>query len=152
MPTKTDSSTTTPKTPRAKKQPDNYDKPELREKIKEEIKVGDKGGKSGQWSARKAQLLTHEYEKAGGGYRSDQRTDQQQHLASWTDEAWQTTDGKPADREGSTTRYLPKEVWENLSPVEKKATNAKKQAGSKVGQQFVADTKKAKVARKKAQS
>jgi hypothetical protein len=150
MATKTDSSSNQPKAPRVKKQPDNYDKPELREKIKEEIKAGDKGGKPGQWSARKAQLLTHEYEKAGGGYRSDHRTDQQQHLAEWTDQEWQTADGKPAQRAGGTTRYLPKEAWEELSPAEKKATNAKKQAGSKKGEQFVANTEKAKAARKKA--
>lgn len=150
MATKTDSSINQPKAPRAKKQPHNYDKPELRETIKEDINAGDKGGKPGQWSARKAQLLTQEYEKAGGGYLSDQRTDQQQHLAEWTDQEWQTADGKPAQRAGGTTRYLPKEAWQELSPAEKKATNAKKQAGSKKGEQFVVNTEKAKAARKKA--
>lgn len=151
MATKTDSTTQKTKTSRPKKQPDNYDKPELRQQLKEQITAGDKGGKPGQWSARKAQLLTHEYEKAGGGYLSDQRTEEQQHLSSWTEEAWQTADGKPAEREGGTTRYLPKEAWDELSPAEKKATNAKKRAGSKAGEQFVANTEKAKAARKKAQ-
>ena len=33
------------------------------------IKAGSKGGKPGQWSARKAQLLASRYKKAGGGYR-----------------------------------------------------------------------------------
>ena len=150
MATKTNSSINQPKATRAKKQPHNYDKPELREKIKEDIKASDKGGKPGQWSARKAQLLTHEYEKAGGGYLSDQRNDQQQHLAEWTDQEWQTADGKPAQRAGGTTRYLPKEAWEELSPAEKKETIAKKQAGSKKGKQVVANTEKAKAARKKA--
>ena len=28
-----------------------------------------KGGKPGQWSARKAQMLAQAYKKAGGGYR-----------------------------------------------------------------------------------
>ncbi|MBC8153697.1 MAG: hypothetical protein H7Z72_12370, partial [Bacteroidetes bacterium] len=88
------SSTTTAKKKSSKN--DNYDKPELREILKEEIKAGDKGGKPGQWSARKAQLLTHEYEKAGGGYLSDERTESQEHLSEWTDEKWQTSDGKPA--------------------------------------------------------
>lgn len=151
MANQTDSSTDKPKASRSKKQPQNYDQPDLREKLKETIKAGDKGGKPGQWSARKAQLLTHEYEKAGGGYLSDQRTDQQQHLSTWTDEAWQTADGKPAERAGGTTRYLPKEAWDALSPAEKKATNTKKQAGSKAGKQFVDNTEKAKTARKKAQ-
>ena len=129
---------------------DNYDKPDLREKLKEDIKAGDKGGKPGQWSARKAQLLTHEYEAAGGGYLHEERTESQQHLQQWTDEQWQTADGKPADRAGGTTRYLPKEAWDNLTPAEKKATNAKKQAGSRAGKQVVANTEKAKTARKKA--
>ncbi len=129
---------------------DNYDKPDLRATLKEQITVGDKGGKPGQWSARKAQLLTHEYEKAGGGYLHDERTESQQHLQEWTSEQWQTADGKPADREGGTTRYLPKETWNELSTAEKKATNAKKQAGSKGDKQVVANTEKAKTARKKA--
>ena len=151
MATKTGSTTDKSKTTPPKNKPDNYDKPDLREKLKEEIKAADKGGKPGQWSARKAQLLTHEYEKAGGGYLSEQRTDEQQHLSTWTDEAWQTSDGKPAERDGGTVRYLPKEAWDELSPAEKKATNAKKQAGSKSGEQFVDNTEKAKKARKKAQ-
>lgn len=151
MATQADHSTAKPKASRPKKKPDNYDKPELRQQLKEQITAGDKGGKPGQWSARKAQLLTHDYEKAGGGYLSDKRTEEQQHLSNWTDEAWQTSDGKPAEREGGTTRYLPKEAWDDLSPAEKKATNAKKQAGSKAGEQFVDNTAKAKAARKKAQ-
>jgi hypothetical protein len=52
-----------------KSSPENYTKPELREKIKKEVIAGDKGGRPGQWSARKAQLVTHEYEAEGGGYK-----------------------------------------------------------------------------------
>lgn len=48
----------------------NYTKPALRKKIFDRIKAGTKGGKSGQWSARKAQMLAAAYKKAGGGYRS----------------------------------------------------------------------------------
>ena len=48
----------------------NYTKPELRKRIFNRIKAGTKGGKSGQWSARKAQMLAAAYKKAGGGYRS----------------------------------------------------------------------------------
>lgn len=47
----------------------NYTKPTLRKRLFERIKRGTKGGKAGQWSARKAQLLASEYKKAGGGYR-----------------------------------------------------------------------------------
>lgn len=150
---KSDSDEKDAKKPAAKKstkKDDNYTDPELREKLKNEIKEGEKGGKAGQWSARKAQLLTHEYEKAGGGYKDDKKTDSQKHLEKWTDEDWKTSDGKPADREGGTTRYLPKEAWDKLSESEKKATNTKKVAGSKKGEQNVANTEKAKKARKSA--
>jgi len=47
----------------------NYTKPSLRKQIFERIKAGGKGGKPGQWSARKAQMLAQQYKKAGGGYR-----------------------------------------------------------------------------------
>ncbi len=46
----------------------NYTKPALRKKLFEQILAGSKGGKPGQWSARKAQFLAREYKKAGGGY------------------------------------------------------------------------------------
>ena len=47
----------------------NYTKPEMRKRLFNKIKAGSKGGKPGQWSARKAQLLASEYKKKGGGYR-----------------------------------------------------------------------------------
>jgi hypothetical protein len=47
----------------------NYTKPSLRKRLFEKIKAGTKGGKAGQWSARKAQLLAKEYKAAGGGYK-----------------------------------------------------------------------------------
>ena len=47
----------------------NYTKPSMRKRLFEKIKSGTKGGKSGQWSARKAQLLAKEYKAAGGGYK-----------------------------------------------------------------------------------
>jgi hypothetical protein len=46
-----------------------YSKPELRENIKDRVTAGSKGGKPGQWSARKAQLVAQQYEKADGGYK-----------------------------------------------------------------------------------
>lgn len=48
----------------------NYTKPTMRKNLFNKIKSGSKGGSSGQWSARKAQLLASEYKKAGGGYRA----------------------------------------------------------------------------------
>ena len=47
----------------------NYTKPGMRKQLFERIKAGGKGGKPGQWSARKAQLLAQSYKKAGGGYK-----------------------------------------------------------------------------------
>jgi hypothetical protein len=48
----------------------NYTDPELRKRIFKKILAGTRGGPAGKWSARKAQLLALEYEKAGGGYKS----------------------------------------------------------------------------------
>ena len=48
----------------------NYTKPGLREQLFKNIKAGNKGGKSGQWSARKAQLVASKYKAKGGGYTS----------------------------------------------------------------------------------
>ena len=47
----------------------NYTKPTMRNRLFNKIKAGTKGGKAGQWSARKAQMLAKEYKAAGGGYK-----------------------------------------------------------------------------------
>ena len=47
----------------------NYTKPTMRKRMFNSIMAGSKGGKPGQWSARKAQLLASRYKKAGGGYK-----------------------------------------------------------------------------------
>lgn len=47
----------------------NYTKPTMRKRLFNKIKAGSKGGKPGQWSARKAQMLAREYKAAGGGYK-----------------------------------------------------------------------------------
>jgi|TARA_X000001388_G_scaffold19_1_gene15 hypothetical protein len=47
----------------------NYTKPTMRKNLFGRIKAGSKGGKSGQWSARKAQMLAKQYKAKGGGYR-----------------------------------------------------------------------------------
>lgn len=46
----------------------NYTKPGVRKRLFNKIKAGSKGGKPGQWSARKAQFLAKQYKDAGGGY------------------------------------------------------------------------------------
>ena len=129
---------------------DNYTDPDLRERIKQEVIAGDKGGRAGQWSARKAQLLAHEYEAQGGGYKHE-RTETQNSLKDWSDEHWHTVDGKPAIQEGETHRYLPDSAWKELSPEQKKATDKKKVAGSKKGKQFVANTPEASDVKKHAE-
>lgn len=47
----------------------NYTKPGMRKSLFEAIKASGKGGKPGQWSARKAQMLAKGYKAKGGGYR-----------------------------------------------------------------------------------
>lgn len=66
-----------------------YTKPELRERLKAQIKAGSKGGKPGQWSARKAQLLAQAYKRRGGGYKGE-RTEGQQSLKRWGEQKWMT--------------------------------------------------------------
>ena len=73
-------------------QDDNkYSKPELRERIKDRVMAGTKGGRAGQWSARKSQLLVQEYEKEGGGYKGG-KGEKQKSLEKWGDEKWSTKD------------------------------------------------------------
>jgi len=48
----------------------NYTKPTMRNNLFNKIKRGSKGGNAGQWSARKAQMLTKQYKAAGGGYKN----------------------------------------------------------------------------------
>lgn len=64
-----------PKKPKKKakskvNQSGNYTKPALRKRLFNRIMAGSKGGKPGQWSARKAQMLAVAYKKAGGGYKT----------------------------------------------------------------------------------
>ena len=47
----------------------NYTKPAMRKRIFNRIKAGTKGGKAGQWSARKAQMVAQQYKEKAVGYR-----------------------------------------------------------------------------------
>ncbi len=126
----------------------NYTKPELRETIKKRIMAGSKGGRPGQWSARKAQMVAAAYKKAGGGYKGG-KTQKQRSIVKWGKEKWRTSDGKPAIRGNVTRRYLPAKAWDKLTPAQRAATNRKKIAGSKKGRQFVGNTRAAQNARKR---
>lgn len=130
-----------------------YDKPALRERLKKQIMASDKGGRPGQWSARKAQLLAQAYEKAGGGYKGP-KTAKQKSLSKWTSEDWRTKSGKPSTQGPNATgeRYLPAKAIKNLSSSEYAATSRKKREGTRQGKQFVANTPKARQASKRARS
>ena len=122
-----------------------YTKPALRERIKDRVTASSKGGKPGQWSARKAQLVAAEYEKAGGGYKGA-KSGAQKSLAKWTREDWGTGSGKPSAKTGE--RYLPKAAREALTPAELGATNRAKREATAAGKQF--SKQPAKIAKKTA--
>jgi hypothetical protein len=129
-----------------------YTDPDLREEIKEDIKQSDKGGRPGQWSARKSQLLAREYERRGGGY-TGEKDEGQRSLEKWTEEDWQTQEGETRARSSDeTARYLPNEAWEKMSDEEKRQTERRKLEGSKRGEQYVANTKEARRARRGSQT
>ena len=47
----------------------NYTKPGMHKKVVASVKAGSSGGKPGQWSARKAQMVAKKYKAKGGGYK-----------------------------------------------------------------------------------
>lgn len=112
---------------------DKYTKPALRERLKNKIMAGSKGGRAGQWSARKSQLLAREYEKAGGGYKKPKgRTKSQRSLSRWTQQDWE------AAGEGGV--YLPKRAIAALKSTPKgraklRRASASKRRATKRGQQ-----------------
>ena len=107
--------------------------PKLWERVKSRITQGDKGGRKGQWSARKAQLAVQEYKKQGGGYRGRKAKDNS--LRQWTEEEWGTKSGKSTE---TGERYLPKKARRALSDEEYRRTTRKKRADTGEGKQFSA--------------
>ena len=99
---------------------DKYTKPALRQRIKRKLMASSKGGKAGQWSARKSQLLVKEYESKGGGYKKPQgRTSAQRSLSRWTKQDWQAA--------GKDGVYLPKRA---ISALKATASGRKKLAAA----------------------
>jgi len=47
----------------------NYTKPTMRKNLVARVKASSKGGKPGQWSSRKAQMVAKQYKAKGGGYK-----------------------------------------------------------------------------------
>lgn len=116
-----------------------YTKPSLRERLKNQImRESVAGTKAGQWSARKAQLLSKRYKDAGGGY-SGSKTKSQRSLSKWTKQEWTTKSGKPSSKTGE--RYLPKKAISALTPSEYASTTAAKRKGKSQGKQFVKQPK-----------
>ena len=118
-----------------------------REQIKERIKAGNKGGKSGQWSAVKSLMLAKECKKKGCSLSRNSK--KAKAMKRWTDEKWRTSDGKPAIRKNKkgetiTTRFRPDAVWKKLDKKEKQSLNRSKIEGSKKGKQIVSLPKKLK--------
>lgn len=97
------------------------------------------GGRQGQWSARKSQLLVHRYEEQGGGYRGDQNEDEARSLRAWSEQEWQTRGGGgDAERDGRMHRYLPRDVWARLSPAERRRAERSKARADREGKRRAA--------------
>ncbi|MCE4224833.1 hypothetical protein HCU64_13800 [Methylobacterium sp. C25] len=126
--------------------------PKLWERVKDEATKSSKGGKPGQWSARKAQMATAAYKKQGGGYAGGKSEDN--HLKQWTEEEWDTKSGRESGKTGE--RYLPKKARETLSGDEYARSTAKKRADRAKGKQHSRQPKdvarKAAAARRRAHS
>ena len=110
-------------------------------RIVSSVKSGSKGGRPGQWSARKAQIATARYKKAGGGYKGKKSA--RNTLSKWSKQKWDYVSKgdkkKPRKKRG---RYLPESVRKSLSPSEKAATNRKKRSASAKGKQKAKYSKK----------
>jgi hypothetical protein len=109
----------------------------LWDKVVSRVKSGSKGGDSGEWSARKAQLAVAEYKKAGGGYSGEKSSDNS--LSKWTKQKWTTKSGNPSKETGE--RYLPEKAIKSLTDSEYAATTKAKREGDKEGKQFVKQPK-----------
>lgn len=112
----------------------------LWKRIVARVKAGSKGGKPGQWSARKAQMAVSEYKKAGGGYKGKKSS--KNSLAKWTKQKWRTPSGKPSVQGKKATGevYAPSKTIAKLksTPSGKKklaAANKKKRVAIKKGKQ-----------------
>lgn len=112
----------------------NHDNPTLWNKLKDQIMKGDKGGKAGQWSARKAQLLVKLYKDAGGGFIG--KKSKNNSLVRWTKQNWMTKSGMPSLVTGE--RYLPEKAIKALTDEQYEDTSKAKRESLKLGDQFSA--------------
>ena len=116
-------------------------KPKLWKSIVSRVKRGSKGGKRGVWTARKAQIATARYKKAGGGYRG--RKSSSNSLTKWSKQDWGYVSKRDAKKPRSQRgRYLPKKVRESLTKGQKAYTNRKKREATKKGRTRASYTKR----------
>ena len=113
----------------------------LWKRIVARVKASSKGGRPGQWSARKAQLATSEYKKAGGGYKG--KKSKNNSLSKWTKQKWRTPSGKPSVQGEKATGevYAPSKTIAKLKSTSsgKKrlaAANKKKKKATERGEQI----------------
>jgi len=112
----------------------NHDNPTLWNKIKDKVMKGDKGGKAGQWSARKAQILVKLYKDAGGGFIG--KKSKNNSLVRWTKQNWMTKSGMPSLVTGE--RYLPEKAIKALTNEQYEDTSKAKRESLRLGDQFSA--------------
>ena len=110
--------------------------PRLWKKIVHTLRKGKKGGKPGQWSARKAQLAVAEYKKRGGKYVG--KPSKNNSLRKWTRQKWRTKSGKNSimGKGASGERYLPTKTIQMMSNAEYNRSTRKKIRDTKRGIQF----------------
>lgn len=107
--------------------------PEKWKRIVAAVKAGSKGGASGSWSGRKAQIATARYKKAGGGYKGAKSA--YNSLSQWSKQQWTTASGKKSKDTGEA--YFPKAAVAALKKAGKYAkATAQKRAATKAGKQF----------------
>ena len=101
--------------------------------IVSQVKSESTGGtRSGEWSARKAQIAVRRYKERGGRYiGSPSRSNK---LRKWSREHWRTKSGKPSHITGE--RYLPAKAIQSLSRKEYNSVTASKRRATREGRQY----------------
>ncbi len=110
--------------------------PSLWKKIVSTVRKSSKGGKPGQWSARKAQLAVALYKKRGGKYKG--RKSRSNSLAKWTKQKWRTRSGKNSvvGKNATGERYLPTAVVKKISKKDYDYSTKLKRKSLKRGKQY----------------
>lgn len=110
--------------------------PILWKKIVLQVKKSNKGGKPGQWSARKAQLAVKIYKKNGGSYYN--KKSKNNSLYKWTKQNWRTRSGKPSimGKYATGERYLPYDVIKHTSKSDYNKSSRVKRKSIKLGKQY----------------